>query len=247
MSPYLVAVLVTIWDWVFAPPINWVLSLSLEWKIELGLLAIAVLLGRRIIENYFVGRELSGEWLAEHKRKSEWYELWNTNPEAFTARIRALRQQAEQNTRLAERLEGRGGSKLAVSWLRKAAWRRRVTAQANHNEADRLEALWRVVEKERDKAANAANRIKVLQLMRRLMAHDERVAQEAFAEIRRMSNWFAWESLAPKDLAPQLRDRLVKFLRLMAGTSSLEESRAAYGNALRVLEESGRSRAWEVA
>ena len=62
-----------------------------------------------------------------------------------------------------------------------------------------------------------------------------------------MANWFRWESLAPKEMAPPQREKLTKVLRLMAGTSSLDEARNAYCSALRMLQENGWSHYWEAA
>lgn len=248
MSTYLVAVFLSIWNWVLAPPVGWAGSLSLEWQIELGVMLVLVIFRRPIIENTFIGRELSGEWWSERKRQREWFYYGSMEPQTFHELIAALRGKANKQMRLAERLKGRGGGPLTSHVLRRAARRRQVRAQALHSEADRLEALWKTIEKEREKADEGpAARVKVLRLMRRLVSLDEHAAGGAFAELRRMANWFRWESLAPKEMTPPQREKLTKVLRLMAGTSSLDEARNAYCSALRMLQENGWSHYWEAA
>lgn len=247
MSPYLFAFFVWIWGELLSPPFHWVLSLSLEAKIELLLLPILVLFSDPIIENFFVGRELFSEWKQEEKRRREWYRVAAMEPEEFRDYTASFRQRAERQQRLAGRLVGRGGGPLATRILRRAAWRREQRARIEHNEADRLETLWRAVEKEREKSNAHEARARVLQLMRRLTSPDERTARGAFAEIRRLSNSFDWESLVPGEMTQPHREKLMKLLRLMAGTTSLDEARSAYHNAVRMLNENGWSGRWEAA
>lgn len=248
MSTYLFALLATVWNWVFAPPLYWLHSLSLEWQIELGAVLVFAVFCAPIIERIVIGRELSGEWWSERKRRYDWYYYGSMEPREFRAVIAALRRKAEKETRLAERLEGRGGGALTSRVLKKASWRRQMRAEALHAEADRLEALWKAVEKERENAADSpATRAKVLQLMRRLASADDRTAGGALAELKRMGNWFRWETLSPSDMAEPQREKLTKLLRLMAGTSSLEEARNAYRRALNLLQEGGWSRHWGIA
>jgi hypothetical protein len=237
----------TIWEWVFAPPFHWLGSLTLEWQFELGALLVFAVFSIPIIENLFIGRELSGEWWSERKRHREWFRIGSMEPREFKAVVTALRRKAEKETRLAERLQGRGVSALTSQILQRAVWRRQVRAEALHNEADRLEGLWGAIEKERENAERPETRIKVLQLMRRLLSADDRTASGALAELKRMGNWFSWESLAPKDMGPPEREKLTKVLRLMAGTSSLDEARNAYRSAVRMLQEGGWSRHWGMA
>jgi hypothetical protein len=248
MSTYLVAAFLAVWDWALAPPVGWVRSLSLEWQVELSIMLVLFLFRTPITENAFIGRELSGEWWSERKRRREWYYYASMEPETFHALVTALRGRADKQIRLAERLEGRGRTALASHTFRRAAWRRQVRAQALHTEADRLEALWRTIEKERENTADGpAARAKVIRLMRRLISMDDRAASSAFAELRRMANWFKWESLAPREMTPPQAEKLTKVLRLMVGTSSLDEARNAYRSAHRILQENGWSHYWEAA
>jgi hypothetical protein len=83
--------------------------------------------------------------------------------------------------------------------------------------------------------------------MQRLDSLDDRAANGALGELKRIGNWFDWEGLAPKEMAPPQRERLVKLLRLMAGTTSLDEARNAYRTALRMLQERNWDRQWEAA
>jgi len=248
MSTYIAALAVAIWDWVIAPPIYWWLSLSVEWRIELGALLVCVFFCIPIIENLAIGRERSGEWWTERKRRREWYYYGSMVPGDFRAFLSLLRREAEEQIRLAERLEGRSSRGFLGEILRLAAGRRQKRAEALDAEADRLERLWKAIEKERgSQGDSAAMRAKVLGLMRRLDSLDDRAANGALGELKRIGNCFDWEGLAPKEMAPPQRERLVKLLRLMAGTSSLDEARNAYHTALRMLQERSWDRQWEAA
>ena len=248
MSTYIAALAAAIWDWVIAPPLNWLLSLSLEWRIELGALLVCAFFCIPIIENLAIGRERFGEWWTERKRRREWYYYADMQPGDFRALLSAIRREAEKQIRLAERLEGRSSRGFLGEILRLAAWRRQKRAEALQAEADRLERLWKAIEKERgSQGDSAAMRTKVLGLMRRLDSLDDRAANGALGELKRIGNWFDWEGLAPKEMAPPQRERLVKLLRLMAGTASLDEARNAYHSALRMLEQSNWDRQWEAA
>jgi hypothetical protein len=247
MSAYLLALLMTIWEWVLAPPLHWLGSLSIEWQFELGALLVLAVFSITIIENLFIGRELSGEWWSERKRHREWFRIGSMEPREFHAVVTSLRRKAEKETRLAERLQGRGVSALMSQILQRAVWRRQVRAEALHNEADRLEGLWRAIEKERENADSAETRTVVLQLMRRLLSADDRTSSAALAELKRKGNSFSWESLAPRGMGPPEREKLTKVLRLMAGTSNVDEARNALRTALRMLQEGGWSRHWGIA
>jgi hypothetical protein len=247
MSAYLLALLMTIWEWVLAPPLHWLGSLSIEWQFELGALLVFAVFSITIIENLFIGRELSGEWWSERKRHREWFRIGSMEPREFHAVVTSLRRKAEKETRLSERLQGRGVSALMSQILQRAVWRRQVRAEALHNEADRLEGLWRAIEKERENAERPETRNKALQLMRRLLSADAPTASGALSELKRMGNWFNWECLAPKDMGAPEREKLTKVLRLMAGTSNLDEARNAYRSAVRLLQEGGWSRHWGIA
>jgi hypothetical protein len=248
MSTYVVAFAVAIWDFVIAPPINWLLSLSLEWRIELGALLVCTFFCIPIIENLAIGRERSGEWWTERKRRREWYYYADMELSDFRALLGSMRRLAERQVRLAERLEGRGSRGFLGEILRLAAGRRQKRAEALDAEADRLERLWKAIEKERGSQGDSvATRAKVLGLMRRLDSLDDRAANGALGELKRIGNWFDWEGLAPKEMAPPQRERLVKLLRLMAGTTSLDEARNAYQTALRMLQERNWDRQWEAA
>jgi|HubBroStandDraft_3_1064219.scaffolds.fasta_scaffold00850_3 hypothetical protein len=248
MSTYLVGLLMAARDWLLAPPLHWLLSLSLEWQLELAIFAIATVFFFPIAENLFIGRELGGEWWAERRRVREWYYYGSMEAREFRRVVNALRREADKQDRLAERLEGRGGGAFQSQILQRAASRRHDRAQALDDEADRLEALWQAIEKERENPSDSgAARAEVLALMRRLDSYNDRDAQRALAELRRFGNRFAWDSLAPKEFTAPQRERLVKLLRLMAGTSSLDEARNAYRNALRLMEQDGCDWQWEPA
>jgi hypothetical protein len=248
MSTYLLELLLAIWRSVIEPPLNWLLSLSLEWQIELGALLVFVIFCIPIIENYFIGREMSGEWWKERKRRREWYYYGSMEPSDFRAHLNALRREADKQTRLSERLTSRGGRGFQGQVLLRAAYRRQARAASLRAEARRLEHLWNTIEKERGSPGDStAARAKVLDLMRRLDSANDRAAETALAELRRVGNWFDWETLAPREMAPPQRERLIKLLRLMAGTASLDEARNAYGNALRMLQQSNWDWQWEAA
>jgi hypothetical protein len=246
MSPYLVMAFQSIWEWVLAPPLTGLQSLSHEWQFELAIALILVVFRDRLMEAVVVSGQLTGEWASGQKRRSEWYRIARMDVRTFTALIAALRSKAQKENRLAGRLDRNG--EIMNGPRSRAAQRRYARAHALNNEADRLEALWQTIEQEREKAKEGpAARAEVLRLMRRLLSMDESTASGAFAELRRMGNSFRWDYLVPKELSAPQSERLLKVLRLMAGTTSLDEARTAYRSGLRILQDSGWGHYWEAA
>jgi hypothetical protein len=248
MSKYLFLLLQQIWDWVLVPPLHWALALSGEWQIELALALLIIVFHRPILVAFVIGREHAAEWWAERQRVQEWYAVAGMNEGDFRAFVASLRQRADKDERLAERLEYRTEGRFGGTVLRRAAARRQERAETLRDEADRLERLWQAIEKERaNPSEGAATRAKVLRLMRRVGGRDERTATNALAELNRISGSFAWISLTPKTMPAEQKTRVVQLLRLMSGTTSLGEARNAYESAFRMLEENGWQRLWENA
>lgn len=89
--------------------------------------------------------------------------------------------------------------------------------------------------------------LQVLQLMRLLQSSDGEAAADALAELNGVTQWFDWQSLAPREMPASQRTRLVQVLRLMAGTNSIGEACNAYRTALRMLEQNQCAWQWEAA
>lgn len=246
MSAYLLIISEKIWQWILAPPYYWALSLPLEWQIELGCSLFVVIFHRRIIEQYVIGRENVADWWAERRYLHEWHYYGSMQEADFRRCVESLRRRAENEDRLAERFEELGHRGLNASILREAALRRQARAQQYRDEAARLERLWTAIEKERTGPGNKSRmRRKVLDLMHQL--DDPFAATQALVELNRLGNWFDWESLAPDAMGASQRTRLVRLLRLMAGTTSVGEAQNAYHSARRLLEEGSWEWQWEAA
>lgn len=238
MSTYLLMLGQAVWDWVLAPPLHWALGLPLEWKLELGALLFCAMFWRLIIEHYVISIEELRAWWAEKGRIGEWYAYARMPERNFRELLNAMRRRADRLDQLADRFDDRSHAGLVGRVLWNAAGHRRAQAEAQRNEAERLERLWQAIEKERGGPGDKAGmRKKVLRLMRRLDAADRRAAQNALDELNRIGAWFDWDSLAPSEMTAAQRSRLVQLLRLMAGTNSLGEARNAYTSALKALQD----------
>jgi hypothetical protein len=248
MSKYLFLLVKQIWDWVLAPPLHWALALSSEWQVELAIALFSLVFYRPLLVGFVIGRERIAEWWTERQRVQEWYAVAGMNEGNFRSFVASLRQRADKEERLAERLEYRTEGRFGGAILRSTAARRQERAESLRDEADRLDRLWQEIEKERANPSDgAATRAKVLRLMRRVGGLDERAAANALLELNRISGSFAWISLTPKAMAADQKTRVVQLLRLMSGTTSVGEARNAYDSAFRMLQENGWQRLWENA
>jgi hypothetical protein len=246
MSAYLLILAEKIWHWILAPPYHWALSLPTEWQIELGGALFVLIFHRRIIEQSVIGREAVADWSAERKYQHEWYHYGGMPEADFHRHVDSLQRRADNEDRLAERLEERGYRGFAASILRQGAVRRRARAEQYRDEAARLTRLRAAVEKETNGPGNKRRmRKKVLDLMHRL--DDPLAATNVLAELNRLGNWFDWESLAPDEMPSWQRTRLVQLLRLMAGTTSIGEAVSAYHKARQLLQEGSWEWQWEPA
>lgn len=241
MSPYLIAFLGKVWDWLIAPPANWTLSLSTEWKIELAAVALILSFRRTVIELGVIGRELMAEAWAEHQRAREWNHYGSMEEADFDNVLARLNDQADREEELSDRLMARARSSGFQQTLRAAAERRRGKASHCRSEVRRLRELWAAVETARQEEERRRERENIIDLMRQLTWIDERAGHAALNELRRFSNSFDWESLLPEKMLRFEKERIVRCLRIMAGTSLLGEARNAYETAERLLREAG----WE--
>jgi hypothetical protein len=89
--------------------------------------------------------------------------------------------------------------------------------------------------------------LQVLQLMRLLQSSDPEAAADALAELNGVTQWFDWQSLTPNEMSAAQRARLVRLLRLMAGTDSVGEACNAYRTAFRMLQQNQCAWQWEAA
>ncbi len=246
MSTYLALLFQEIWQWILAPPLHWAQSLSLEWQLELGGLLFAALFHRRIVEYSVISGQTAREWWAERRRLHEWYYYGSMNESEFLNRVDALRQDADHQERLAERLEEHGAQGFRGDILRGAAIRRQQQAERLREQARRLERLWKAIEKERSGPGNKIGmRKKVLGLTRDLVSGNR--AEEALAELNRIAGWFDWEILAPAGMSPPERELLVHWLTRMARAESVKEAWEAYDRAHRLLEQNNAEWEWDLS
>ena len=72
-------------------------------------------------------------------------------------------------------------------------------------------------------------------LLRILSSKTEAAAANAFAEIRRIGSSFDWTLLLPDELPNEVREKLLKLMRLVGGAGTLAEAKNAYGKAEGIL------------
>lgn len=246
MSPYIARVWMVVWDWLLGPPLHWAMSLSFEWKLEAAAVLLLLLFGRRLLIGVLVVREEAAVWWGEKRRVREWYCYGAMAERDFRAIVDALRKRADRDAFLAERLAFRVDGRRRAGPMYAAAARRQARADAGREEADRLEELWREIEAERSRQKpEPSARIKVMRLMRRLLATENGQAAGALAELNRISSSFEWLVLTPKSMPDGQKTRLVQLLRLMSSTTQLGEARNAYASAQRMMQQNGWARLWE--
>src|ERR1700743_2066870 len=101
MSSYILFVLNEVWDSIFEPPLNWLMSQSSEWKVELALFAALVLFWRRVAELYVVGGDELKEFWKEIRRSREWYHYAAMDEGAFNGILSSYEQSAVRQERQA--------------------------------------------------------------------------------------------------------------------------------------------------
>lgn len=248
MSTYILYLLQGVWDWILAPPLHWAVSLSLEWKLELGVVLFVGAFWAFVIEYWFIGREQFSAWWAERLRIREWYYYARKREREVRAILASLRRRADKQEELAERLQTRSDGCFTGPLMWRASARRRRRAQALRDQADRLERLWSAIEQERGgPGGKAGMQARILRLMSRLGSGDDSAAANALAELNRVSGWFDWETLAPTEMTDAQRTRLVQLLQTMADSTRVGEARNAYDRALRMLKQENLEWQWEFA
>jgi hypothetical protein len=76
-----------------------------------------------------------------------------------------------------------------------------------------------------------------------LLGSDDETANRALLQLYVRGGWLKWEDMIPHELPPDVRARLLKICRVINGTLSLGEARAALAQARRVLK--AHNIAWE--
>jgi hypothetical protein len=149
MSPYLVGFTELVWAWVLAPPLHWAISLRLEWQIELSVLALLCAFHRPLIEYFFVGRDVIGDWREDRKWKRDWNHFGKMSHREFLEVRSRIRELARKEDERAFHLRLRARRGFVGSVLQKAASRRADRAKWLRDEADRIKSLWDRLEAER--------------------------------------------------------------------------------------------------
>jgi hypothetical protein len=245
MSTYIIALAMFIWEWLLAPPLRWGMSLSLEWQIEIGLAVLCFKFRHALFEHAIIGREEVADWWADRIFSRDWYYFGSMDEAAFRGLLEAMRKRAYRQQSLADRLEARARGSLWSRLAWKAAARRRARANALFDEMSRLEELRAEIAKEKKDSERTETQRTVLKLMRMLDSDNSANAAKALSELRRVGNSFDWSRLAPPEMSEKQTERLLQFLRLMVGTTSVGEARNAYRSALMLLQQNGWQSHWD--
>jgi hypothetical protein len=215
MSPYLIGFAELIWTWIFAPPLHWAVSLPLEWQIELTVFALLCVFHRLLIEYWFVGRDVVGDWWEDRKWNREWHEFGNMPYGDFHEIMNRLRELAGKEDERASYLERRAGSGFIGGILRKAAARREDRAEWLRDEAKRLRRLWDRIQSER-RAEDL--RRQQQEAERRQREEEERREQE---EQERRQREEAERRRKTKDDRSSMRDKVLSLMRKLESGSEV--------------------------
>jgi hypothetical protein len=221
-------------------PVHWFNSLPFwDWQVPLlGAVFLICFSGRLLIHTVraFMRTKTA---IADAKFDREWAAIGAMTDEQFEARIEHLRRDAENKIADAEELEELAEKRRL--WLLPGA-ARKLLKEADKcrrdnftilSEIERLVALRAEYKKRAAEHGTGINR--VLELVRQLNAANPH-AQNALAQLNQLASRFDWSRMVPADLPEHTRLVMAKTLRMMAGTTNLNEARNACGRVAQLLQ-----------
>lgn len=225
--------------WQIAAILGLALAAALmRWGIEI--LAVASFTVREWAGAAWAALENRLENRRRNRERKSWKDLseedFQRAIERRTKRIDKLLRRSDILYGEADRLEvASWGPAFAVRLLRRRAGGYLETAERAREELERAEGLWAELDQTRRAAKDAEAAERVRTLLRLLSSKFESAATRAFGELRKIDTSFDWYAILPDGLPAEVRERIVKLLRVVVGTSSLSEAQAAYGRALHIL------------
>jgi hypothetical protein len=224
-------------------PWQWFINLPFDWQFPLVGTLVLIICRKQVIIRMALARYLIGEWHADQSYEREWNHYARMDGRQFRDEMEKLQRKAESEGRYADVLEQRARQSRfkrvqipgGADTLHEGAEKFRQKMQHLTGEVARLKKLRAEIEKQRD-AQGGGTRDRVIALMNRLHLTTEYAASDALAQLNRIAMSFDWDSLIPLRMPDATHKVMVKALRLMASTSSVEEARTAYGRILHMLE-----------
>ena len=223
-----------------AVPVNWFLSLPFwDWQVPiLGAVFVISFSGRLLIHTVrAIMRTRTA--IADAKFDREWTAIGAMTDEQFEGRIESLKVDAENKIADAEELEELAEKQRL--WLLPGA-SRKLLKEADKcrrdnytilSEIERLIALRTEYKKRAAQLGSGINR--VLELVRLLNAANPH-AYNALSQLNQLASGFDWSRMVPADLPQHTRLVMAKTLRMMAGTTNLNEARNACGRVAQMLQ-----------
>jgi hypothetical protein len=208
---------------------------------------IVVLLLRRPVRLMIAAAR---RWSAREAERREAARLAELTPEEFADRMarreEGLAELSREGQRASERADELLSSNFFDRWrgarLRRRAERYAERVGAERDEMARLKTRWEEIEAARKDPGQAVKDKSVHELLD-LLGSDDETANRALLQLYVRGGWLKWEDIIPHELPADVRARLLKICRVINGTLSLGEARAALAQARRVLK--AHNIAWE--
>jgi hypothetical protein len=208
---------------------------------------VAVLLLRRPVRLMIAAAR---RWSAREAERREAARLAELTPEEFADRMarreEGLAELSREGQRASERADELLSSNFFDRWrgarLRRRAERYAERVGAERDEMARLKTRWEEIEAARKDPGQAVKDKSVHELLD-LLGSDDETANRALLQLYVRGGWLKWEDIIPHELPADVRARLLKICRVINGTLSLGEARAALAQARRVLK--AHNIAWE--
>ena len=189
----------------------------------------------------------------EHIRHAEWNHYAKMPRHRFEAEVGKRNAEidrfAEWAGRLYDQAERWEASWLYIPWLvNYLRGRADSFVEAGHaaqDELTRIEALWAAIEAARATQQRDSAIANVRYLLGLIGSSSDAAASAALSRLYELRNTIEFFELAPRDLPFAVRAQAAKFLRLAAGTTSLNEARAALSKLRRLFKDN--NVAWETA
>lgn len=225
-------------------PWQWFTSLPLiDWQLPIIVVLFTAIFYKRVIVHAVMAKYAIMDWIADQSYVREWNHYAGMNNQEFCQAVEALEGKSKREEEAATRLQNRARQGVRIPGgadsMYEEARRRRERSLRLLNEIKRLKELRAEIEKQELAQGGGAKR--VMGLMDQLASRDRNQAEKALAQLNKLGMAFDWNRLVPANLPDQTRQLIIKTMRLMASTSSVDEAQTARGRVLKLLENYGMS------